>query len=73
MKSFNTDANYWKDKSVIERLQALELLRQQYAASSDSPQKLQRVYRILNKNDVQYLVVGGYALAVYGHSRFSGS
>lgn len=67
MKSSNTDANYWKDKSVIERLHALELLRQQYAASSDSPQKLQRVYRIIEQNNVQYLVVGGYAIAVYGH------
>ena len=27
---------------------------------------------LLNANDVEYLVVGGYALAAYGHPRYTG-
>ena len=27
--------------------------------------------RLLNKNDVQYLVVGGYAVALHGHPRYT--
>lgn len=27
---------------------------------------------LLNSNKVEYLVVGGYALAVYGHPRYTG-
>ncbi len=27
--------------------------------------------RLLNKNDVKYLIVGGYALALHGHPRYT--
>jgi hypothetical protein len=36
------------------------------------PKDFKEFIALLNKNDVQYLVVGGYALAVYGHPRFTG-
>jgi hypothetical protein len=49
LKSSKSNANYWKNKSVTERLEALEMLRQQYAAETDSPQRLQRVYRIIKQ------------------------
>jgi hypothetical protein len=27
---------------------------------------------LLNKNDVQYMIVGGYAVGFHGHPRFTG-
>lgn len=42
-----SDFSYWQTKSYIERLQALEEIRQEYNnwKYSDAEQRLQRVYR----------------------------
>ena len=49
LKSKNTDFLYWSSKSEIERLQAVEMLRQQYINyKKDVQPRLQRVYRIIN-------------------------
>lgn len=50
LKDRNTDFMYWMSKSEIERLQAIETLRQQYINyKKDVQPRLQRVYRIVNQ------------------------
>jgi hypothetical protein len=50
LKDKNTDFLYWTSKSEIERLQAVEILRQQYINhKTDVQPRLQRVYRIINQ------------------------
>ncbi len=50
LKDRNTDFLYWISKSEIERLQAVETLRQQYINyKNDVQPRLQRVYRIINQ------------------------
>ena len=50
LKDRGTDFKYWISKSEIERLQAVETLRQQYINyKKDVRSRLQRVYRIINQ------------------------
>ena len=50
LKDKNTDFLYWKSKSEIERLEAIEILRQQYINyKQDVQPRLQRVYRVVNQ------------------------
>ena len=50
LKDQSTDFLYWTSKSEIERLQAVETLRQQYINyKNDVQSRLQRVYGIINQ------------------------
>ena len=50
LKDQSTDFIYWMSKTDIERLQAVETLRQQYINyKNDVQSRLQRVYRIVNQ------------------------
>lgn len=50
LKDKSNDFLYWKSKTEIERLQAVEALRQQYINyKKDVQPRLQRVYRIINQ------------------------
>lgn len=50
LKDKKTDFLYWSSKIEIERLGAIETLRQQYINYKQDVQSgLQRVYRIINK------------------------
>ncbi len=50
LKEKNTDFLYWTSRSEIERLYAVETLRQQYINyKNDVQSRLQRVYRIINQ------------------------
>jgi hypothetical protein len=50
LKEQKSDFDYWVSKTEIERLQAIELLRQQYINyKKDVQSRLQRVYTIINK------------------------
>jgi hypothetical protein len=50
LKDKQTDFSYWSSKSEIERLSAIETLRQQYINyKKDVQSGFQRVYRIINK------------------------
>ena len=50
LKDRSTDFMYWMSKSEIERLQAIEILRQQYINyKKDVQSRFQRVYRIVNQ------------------------
>ena len=50
LKDKQTDFLYWSSKSEIERLNAIELLRQQYINyKNDVQPRLQRIHRIINQ------------------------
>lgn len=67
------DTEYWLSRPPGERLDAVEQLRQQWlAAHPDVVQGLQRVCALLNSHRVEYLVVGGYAVAMHGRPRHTG-
>ena len=50
LKDKSTDFLYWRSKTDLERLQAIEFLRAQYINyKKDVQSRLQRVYRIINQ------------------------
>ena len=50
LKDRNTDFAFWQTQSYLERLNAIETLRQQYIKfKQDVQPRLQRVYRITNQ------------------------
>ena len=50
LKDRNTDFIFWQTQSDLQRLQAVEILRQQYInLKKDVQPRLQRVYRIINQ------------------------
>ena len=50
LKDTNTDFMYWMSRSEVERLEAIETLRQQYINyKKDVQSRLQRVYRVVNQ------------------------
>ena len=50
LKDKNTAFTYWLSRTDIERLEAIEMLRQQYLNYKKNVQsRLQRVYRIINQ------------------------
>ena len=50
IKEKQSDYTYWITKSPLERLSAIELLRQQFISYKDDIQpRLQRVCRIINQ------------------------
>ena len=54
------ERTYWLSRPAIERFQALEQMRQSFY--DNASQGFQRVYSILNKNKVKYLIIGGYVV-----------
>jgi len=50
LKDKNTEFKFWLSKTEIERIEAIETLRQQYINyKKDVHPRLQRVYRIINQ------------------------
>jgi len=50
LRDQQNDFNYWQSRSDVDRLHAIEMLRQQYINfQQDVQPRLQRVYRIINK------------------------
>ena len=50
LKDTSTDYLYWMSRTEIERLEAIEILRQQYINyKKDVQPRLQRVYRVVNQ------------------------
>src|SRR5574342_548810 len=71
-KDKKTDAVYWRKQPFVARLAALEEIRQEYHRWRYGAEPgFQRVYSIVNANDVRYLVVGGYAVALHGYPRYT--
>ena len=74
-----SDFAFWQAQSFERRLGTLEQIRQEYHAwkygTDIKPMILSEDFRdfiqTLNDNGVQYLVIGGYAVAFHGHPRFT--
>jgi hypothetical protein len=50
LKDRTTDYKFWQTQTDLQRLQAIEILRQQYINfKKDVQPRLQRVYRIINQ------------------------
>ncbi len=50
LKEKSSDFSYWSTRSVKERLETIEILRQQYLSlKKDVQPRLQRVCRIINQ------------------------
>ena len=50
LKDTNTEFKFWSSKTEVERIEAIETLRQQYINyRKDVHSRLQRVYRIINQ------------------------
>jgi hypothetical protein len=68
------DLDYWITRSPAERLASLETLRERY--SWLKAMELQKDFKefivLLDKHDVAYLIVGGFAVAAHGYPRFTG-
>ncbi len=67
--SAKEDLEYWLSHPPEERLAAVEFLRRQWYGSTASSGKL---FELLNAHDVDYIVVGAYALAFLGSPRMTG-
>jgi hypothetical protein len=63
------DPVYWHAKSPWERLQAVETLRRLHYGHGQSTARLQRVLAVLSAHHVEYLLIGGYAVAYHGYQR----
>ena len=67
-----SDFAYWQTQPYQTRLATLEEIRREYHRwRYGAEPRLQRVIQSLNDNQVRYLVVGGYAVALHGHPRYT--
>jgi hypothetical protein len=65
--------DYYRQLTPDERLGILlELVARSRDQTDASSQRLERVIESLNSNHVEYLIVGGYALAFHGCPRYTG-
>ena len=60
---------YWLSRTPEERVEAVEELRRQRHGNTI---RLERVARVIERNDVAYLIVGAHALAYHGAPRYTG-
>ncbi len=60
---------YWLARPVEERLRALELARRTFYGYTRASEGLQRVLEVAHSNGVEYLLIGGYAVGIYGYIR----
>ena len=74
LKEQKSDALYWQSQSHATRFAALEQIRREYHAWKYQKMfnpDFQDFIQCLNQNAVRYLVVGGYAVAIHGHPRYT--
>jgi hypothetical protein len=61
--------SFWKTKTASERISAVEFLRRQQHGNTN---RLEKLFEYFNAHNVQYLIVGSYALAFHGSPRYTG-
>jgi hypothetical protein len=68
------DLRWWLSRPPEERIAAVEQLRRDHhqEQEGDAEPRLQRVCCVVQRARVEYLVVGGYALAARGRPRYTG-
>jgi hypothetical protein len=73
----HNDFAYWQSQPYFLRVAALEELRSMYSVRNSEGGYIaltpdyKEFIQSLNENSVRYLVVGGYAVAIHGHPRFT--
>ncbi|WP_199688470.1 hypothetical protein [Pontibacter oryzae] len=70
----NDDLSYWLKQPAAFRLAAAEQLRAQYSllVQMKLTTNFQDFVKKLNASDVEYIIAGGFAVAVYGYPRYTG-
>jgi hypothetical protein len=63
------DLSYWLSRPAEERIAAVDFLRVQYHGPQ---QDSKDVLACFNRSGVEYLIVGGYAVAFHGAPRYTG-
>lgn len=70
----NDDLSYWLKQPAALRLAAVEQLRAHYSllAQMKLTTNFQDFVKKLNASGVEYIIAGGFAVAVYGYPRYTG-
>lgn len=68
LDTMTDDSTFWASQTPEARLAGLELLRRiNYGDAATG--RLQRVLEVVERNEVKYLLIGGYAVSYYGYVR----
>ncbi|WP_299759967.1 hypothetical protein [uncultured Pontibacter sp.] len=70
----NDDLSYWLSQPADARLKAVEQLRVQYSllVQMKLTQDFQNIIQLLNSAGAEYIIAGGFAVALYGYPRYTG-
>lgn len=70
----NNDLSYWLTQPPVARLAAAEHLRRQYSllVRMELTHDFHEFLKQFNAHGVAYMVVGGFAVALYGYPRYTG-
>ena len=64
------DYLYWLKRPAEDRLRALDGIRKEFHGWDDDSE-FRAFVEVLNEHEVRYLIVGGYAVALHGHPRYT--
>lgn len=71
-KQAEEEKRYWLSKTPYERLQAIKVMRQITYGYDPSTIRLSEFLQLLNAHQVEYLLIGGYAVGYHGYPRAAG-
>ena len=74
LSDINTDVTYWLSQPPKARLAALQELRNQYRllVKMELTNIFEDFIKRLNAAQAQYVIAGGFAVALYGYPRYTG-
>ena len=74
LSDINTDVTYWLSQPPKARLAALQELRNQYRllVKMELTNIFEDFIKRLNAAQAQYIIAGGFAVAIYGYPRYTG-
>ncbi|MCA1637358.1 MAG: hypothetical protein LC768_03320 [Acidobacteria bacterium] len=69
----DADKRFWHDQTARQRLEALELcVKVRMGMKIQIPKDFREFLKLLKENEVEYLLIGGYAVGYYGYPRPTG-
>jgi len=72
LQNNDNDTEYWLSRPFEERIHAVEFLRQLMFGYDPATERLQRVFELLNSKQIEYLLIGGWAVGFYGYPKSTG-
>ena len=66
------EVEYWRTQSPQSRMIGLEFMRQVMYGYDPSTARLQRLLEVVKREQVEYLLIGGYAVGYHGYVRATG-